>query len=125
MRQKLSFLFIILTTILNAQDVLDVIIQNGCMDCHNVMGKKNAPAFTGISRKNKTQFSEIAKSKIENSIKNGSIGQYRQFTNQEMPSYSYLTQTELNDISEWILSLENTNMKGSGKGMGQKNMGNF
>ncbi|MBN2782588.1 MAG: cytochrome c [Campylobacterales bacterium] len=123
MIKKLSFLIVILITFIKAEDIPNVVLQNGCMDCHNVMGKKSAPAFMGIARKNKTQFSDTAREKIESSIKNGSSGAYRQFSDQVMPSYEHFTPDELNEISEWIFSLEMPNKRADG--MGQKNMGNF
>ncbi len=85
--------------------------SNGCMDCHNIMGKKLAPAFMGIARKNTNWFGNEAKAKIIESIKNGSKGKYRKFTNTEMPAYGYLTNDELDIISNWILEEYSKNRK--------------
>ena len=85
--------------------------SNGCMDCHNIMGKKLAPAFMGIARKNTNWFGNEAKAKIIESIKNGSKGKYRNFTNTEMPAYGYLTSKELETISNWILEEYSKNRK--------------
>lgn len=103
--KKLLLSALVSFTIMYANSVPSVVEQNGCTSCHNVMGKNQAPGFTGIAKKNKRQFSNIAKNKIEQSIKNGSMGQYRKFIGKDMPSYSYLTKDELEEISTWILSL--------------------
>jgi len=77
---------------------------NGCMECHNLMGKKLAPAFMGTARKNIKIYGNDAKAKIVESIKTGSKGKYRNFTDIEMPPYSHLKEDELNTLADWILS---------------------
>ena len=77
--------------------------SNGCMDCHNIMGKKLAPAFMGVARKNIQWFGNDAKSKIIESIKNGSKGKYPQFSSSEMPAYGHLSGEEIDTIASWIL----------------------
>ncbi len=77
--------------------------SNGCLDCHNIMGKKLAPAFMGVARKNIQWFGADAKSKIVASIKNGSKGKYRQFSDTEMPAYGHLSSEDVTAIASWIL----------------------
>jgi len=77
-----------------------------CTTCHNIMGRKNAPAFMGIARKNLmwNSFDE-AKTTLVNSIKNGSQGKYRRFANTAMPPYKdVISENEINTIASWILS---------------------
>jgi cytochrome c len=83
-----------------------LIEKYGCTACHNIMGRKNAPAFMGIARKNLmwNSFDE-AKTTLVNSIKNGSQGKYRRFANTAMPPYKdVISETEINTIASWILS---------------------
>ena len=83
-----------------------LIEKYGCTACHNIMGRKNAPAFMGIARKNLmwNSFDE-AKTTLVNSIKNGSQGKYRRFANIVMPPYKdVISETEINTIASWILS---------------------
>ena len=83
-----------------------LIEKYGCTACHNIMGRKNAPAFMGIARKNLmwNSFDE-AKTTLVNSIKNGSQGKYRRFANTAMPPYkNVISETEINIIASWILS---------------------
>ncbi len=105
-----------------ATDATTILNNNGCMSCHNIMGKKDAPAFMGVARRNMRFEGTNAKANIINSIKNGSKGTYRNFTNNEMPPYPNLSDSDLNTIADYILTLNNKRgMKGKGKGM----MGNM
>ena len=104
-----------------ATDAQTLLNQNGCMSCHNVMGRKSAPAFMGVARRNLRQNSyQTAKRNIENSIKNGSQGKYRYFTDTQMPPFANLSSDDLDTIATYILSLKSSrgNGKGRGKGMG-------
>ena len=101
---------VILTTIILTSSFLlantgeQIAKQNGCMECHNIMGKKLAPAFMGTAKKNIKWYGDLAKSKIKESIKNGSKGKYRKFANTEMPAYAHLNDQDLDTIADWILS---------------------
>ena len=94
-----------------ANDGEQLVKNNGCMECHNVMGKKLAPAFMGIAKKNIRWFGDDAKLKIIKSIKNGSQGKYRRFSDTKMPAFSHLTDKELNSIADWILQEYDKNKK--------------
>jgi len=89
-----------------------VLKNNGCMSCHNVFGPNKAPAFAGVARKNIRWYGDNAKNTIINSIKKGSSGKYRRY-NAAMPPYSNLSQKELEDVADWILSLK-FNQRGKG-----------
>jgi len=104
MVKKIIYMIWLLCSALLAGSVEDILNQNGCMECHNVMGKKSAPAFRGIARKSSRFYSSNAKTTIINSIKNGSVGKYRQFAGTQMPPYKNLTEQELDAIAEWILA---------------------
>ena len=69
------------------------------------MGKKLAPAFKGTARKNLKWYGADAKSHIIESIKNGSQGKYRNFTDSQMPAYKTMSNEKLNMIANWIISL--------------------
>ncbi len=84
---------------------------NGCMECHNIMGKKLAPAFMGTARKNIKWFGIDAKIHIVESIKKGSKGKYRNFTNIQMPEYGHISNDDLDVIASWILSEYEKNRK--------------
>jgi cytochrome c len=81
----------------------ELVQNNGCMSCHNIMGKKSAPAFMGVARKNLKWFGSDAKSHIKESIKNGSKGKYRHFLGSEMPAFSYLSDSDRETLANWIL----------------------
>ena len=103
---KIAFVILTLGSVsLFASNGEDLVKQNGCMDCHNVVGKKAAPAFRGIARRNTKWHGSAAQENIENSVKNGSSGKYLQFKGSEMPAYGHLSDAELKAMSEWILSL--------------------
>jgi len=113
--KKVVLSMFLLSGILFAQNAQDIIADNGCMSCHNIMDLKSAPAFAGIARKNKRFYSQNAKSNIMNSIKNGSQGKYRRFAGTKMPAFSHLNDTELNILADYILSLKaNKNCKQHG-----------
>ena len=81
----------------------NLVKNNGCMSCHNIMGKKLAPAFMGIARKNIKWYGNDAKTHIVKSIKNGSQGKYRHFINSSMPSFNYLSDSDCSTLANWIL----------------------
>ncbi len=101
--QKLILTTIVLSTMLFASSGEEIAKVNGCMECHNIMGKKLAPAFMGTARKNIKWFGADAKIKIIESIKKGSKGKYRNFAGTEMPAYAHLSNGDLDSISSWIL----------------------
>ena len=100
---KKLVLTLLLTSSVTWANGEQLVQSNGCMDCHNIIGKKLAPAFAGIGRKNIQWYGTDAKSKIMESIKNGSKGKYRQFSDSEMPAYGHLSSVELESIANWIL----------------------
>jgi len=102
--KKIILTVLVANGLLFANDGEQLVKNNGCMECHNIMGKKLAPAFMGTARKNIRWFSDDAKQKIIESIKNGSKGKYKKFTNTEMPAFNHLTDKELNNIADWILN---------------------
>ncbi len=103
-----------------AADAQTLLEQNGCMACHNIMGKKTAPAFMGVARRNLRFEGANAKANIINSIKNGSKGKYRYFTNTQMPPFPNISATDLDTIATYILSLKPPKgaRRGQGGGMG-------
>ncbi len=123
--KKFIILLVVFGNILFAQTAQELVLKNGCLECHAVASKKLAPAFAGIAKKNKKLHNINAQSIILKSIKNGSIGKYRKFSNSQMPSYKNLTNKELNIISEYILSLslkaKSGNCGGSCSGMKRGN----
>ncbi|WP_456393743.1 c-type cytochrome [Nitratifractor sp.] len=96
----------------------------GCMACHNIVGKKTAPAFRGVANRNMRFNGANAKSKIMQSIKNGSKGLYPNFPNGVMPPNPNIPQSDLETLADWILSqgmMRGRGMRGSmgpGQGMG-------
>ena len=91
-----------------------LIEKNGCMSCHNIMGMKAAPPFSGISWRN-SRGGASAKSTLKHSIKNGSHGKYPMFSNTKMPAFSHLSDKELDTLATWVLA-QSKNMKcGQGK----------
>jgi cytochrome c len=112
------------TAILYAQDTaLTIMKQNGCLNCHAIDSRKNAPAFAGIGKRNKRFEGDNAKNVIINTIKNGSKGKYPRFSNIAMPAYSNLSQTELNTLADFILA-QSSKAKGH-KGGCMHKQGNF
>jgi len=101
--KKIVLSLLIMGNIVYASTGKQLVIENGCMECHNIMGKKLAPAFMGTAKKNIKMFGKDAKVNIIKGIKNGSKGKYGNFKHTEMPSFEYLKSSELNLISNWIL----------------------
>jgi len=90
--------------LLHAADGAQTAEKNGCMACHAVVGKKNAPAFRGIANRNLRFNGSNAKTAIINSIKNGSKGKYPKFAGNVMPPFPNLSEDDLNALADWILS---------------------
>ena len=101
--KKIIIAIVFASTLLLSNSGEQLTIQNGCMECHNIMGKKAAPAFMGTAKKNTKWYGDEAKANIIKSIKNGSKGKYRQFSDTEMPAYPNISQTDLETIASWIL----------------------
>ena len=101
--RKLLLTIVVGTTILFASSGEELMKVNGCMECHNVMGQKEAPAFMGTARKNIRWFGVNAKEQMIKSIKDGSKGKYRNFSNTEMPAFNYLSSDDLDKMATWIL----------------------
>ncbi|HIP13349.1 MAG TPA: cytochrome c [Arcobacter sp.] len=77
--------------------------QNRCMTCHNIMGKKVAPAFMGTAKKNTKWYGDKAQEMMIKSIKNGSKGKYKKFADTQMPAYPHISDEDLKTITSWIL----------------------
>jgi len=107
------------TLLLNASDGSEIAQKYGCMGCHAIVGKKNAPAFRGIANKNLRFNGSNAKASIINSIKNGSKGKYPRFANSVMPPFPNISDNELSTLADWILSQAGKRGKGQGMGRGQ------
>jgi len=119
--KKLVISTLLASSVLLASNGEELVTQNGCMECHQMQGQAIGPAFMGIAKKNKTQFSDIANEKIFKSIKNGSSGQYRKFKDTPMPAFSNLNDTDIQTITSWILSLDTSSMRnGSGGNKGNR-----
>jgi len=96
-------ILILITAIYNislAMSGENIVNQYGCMECHGIKKGKTAPAFEDIAKK-----AEIKN--IKDSIKNGSQGKYKKFTQNIMPEFDYFTNNELENIAKWIKSLKN------------------
>ena len=120
--KKLVVSMVVLGTVLFANTAEDLVNQNGCLECHAVASKKNAPAFAGIGKRNKMFNGDNAKASIIASIKNGSTGKYPRFSSTAMPAFANLSDDELNIIADWILA-QSSKAKGQGGGMGGGGMG--
>ncbi|AKF25297.1 hypothetical protein YH65_07765 [Sulfurovum lithotrophicum] len=105
----------IATSVFAGDPAQTLIEKNKCMSCHNIMGMKDAPPFAGIAWRNSRINANTAKATLKNSIKNGSHGKYPMFSNTRMPSFSHLSDKELDTLATWVLS-QAQNMKcGQGK----------
>jgi cytochrome c len=109
--RKLIISLITLSGIVFANNGKELAENNGCMGCHNIMGKKLAPAFMGTARKNLRWYNSEAKKYMTKSIKNGSKGKYRNFRDTQMPSYSYMSDKDIDTIVSWILQEYEKNIK--------------
>lgn len=116
--KKTVLSLILLSGVLFADTAQELVNNNGCLTCHAVASKKNAPAFAGIAKRNKKFLGDGAKDSIMSSIKNGSKGKYPRFSNSAMPAYGNLGDEELNTLAEWILSQSS---KAKCGGMGKRN----
>ncbi len=121
--RKIVFFMAIFTISLFASEAEDILKKNDCMSCHNIVGKKTAPAFMGTARKNVKWYGSEAKTHMIYSVKNGSKGRYRNFLNTKMPSHENISNKDLNIVIDWILvkyserrgQSSGTNSKGRGK----------
>jgi len=97
-----ALLSVVISTV-DAKSVEELIKENGCMSCHNIVGMKDAPPFAGIAMR-ATKMSSNPKEVLINSIKNGSSGKYQKFAGKKMPAFKNLSDEELDTIASWILS---------------------
>ena len=123
--KKLIVVAVALSGIIFASSGEELVNKYGCMACHAIAGKKSAPGLAGIANKNIHLKGDNAKSVIINSIKNGSKGKYRRFASSAMPSYKQLSDKEISNIADYILSLapraKEIHKNGGGcKGMGMR-----
>jgi len=93
-----------------ANDIQTIIKDNKCMKCHNIIGMKSAPPFSAIAMMNSGWFG-ISKDSIKDSIKNGSQGKYPMFSNKKMPSFSKLSDKEIDIITNWIIKQGSKGMR--------------
>ena len=124
--KKLILTILVASSVLLANSGEELIKQNGCMECHNIMGKKDAPAFMGTAKKNLKWYGNEAKANIIKGIKNGSKGKYRQFADTQMPAYSNISENDLDTIASWILSefqKKRATMPNQGQQMGGQGQG--
>ena len=106
-----------LTLQIQAADGATLAKEKGCMACHQVMGKKSAPAFRGVANRNLRFNGSNAKAAIMESIKKGSKGKYPNFNGAQMPPFPNLTDAELSTLADWILA-QGGRGGGMGRGMG-------
>ncbi len=97
---KVLILVVAVYSISVAMSGEDMVNQYGCMECHGIKKGKTAPAFTDVAK-------SAQKERIMKSIRNGSQGKYKKYTQNIMPEFDYFTDTELKNIAKWIKSLEN------------------
>jgi cytochrome c551/c552 len=106
-----------LASLIFANDGAVLVEQNECKSCHNIYGSNKAPGFMGISRRNLNFYPyDKVKENIINSIKNGSSGKYRYFSDTQMPSFSNLSNKDLDKIATYILNLSNDMPRRYGRG---------
>ena len=101
--KKIILTVLVANGLLFANDGEQLVKNNGCMECHNIMGKKLAPAFMGTAKKNIKWHREDAQEIMMKSIKNGSKGKYWNFKDKQMPAYSHISNEDLETITSWIL----------------------
>jgi len=118
MKHYLLSLALLSGGVLYAQSGQALAQQNGCMACHQIQGRKSAPAFRGIANRNLRFNGSNAKAAIIQSIKNGSKGKYPQFADAQMPPFPQLSSADLNTLADWILSQARRGGMGRGRGMG-------
>ena len=112
---------------LYATSAEDIAKEKGCMSCHQISGKKSAPAFRGVANRNLHFNPGKARESIKESIEKGSKGKYPGVDGREMPAYPQLSQEELDTLADWILSLGKSGMgrhgmHGHGMGGGRGGM---
>lgn len=100
----------LLASSLVAKSAETLIEENKCMDCHNIIGMKYAPPFSGIAKMNSGWFSN-SKSSIKDSIQNGSQGKYPMFSSTKMPAYTNLNDKELDTLVNWTLDQGSKGMR--------------
>jgi len=126
--KKIIISALALSSVIFAGNGEDLVKKNGCLACHAITTHKAAPPLAGVAMRNMRFEGKNAKKVIMNSIKNGSKGKYPRFANSAMPSYKQLSDKEISDIADYILSLapkaKEIHKNGGGcKGMMGKGMG--
>ena len=72
---------------------------NGCASCHSLNEKVVGPAFQSVAQK--YAGDQDAAASLIQSIQNGSRGKWGRIP---MPSHPNLTQDELKELANWVLS---------------------
>jgi cytochrome c len=104
-----------LTAAASASGGMDLAEKYSCLACHQVRGRKSAPAFRGIANRNLRFNGDSAQNGIIASIKNGSEGKYPNFAGAKMPPYPTIPQKDLEILADWILSLAADRGYGAGR----------
>jgi len=101
--KKIIIAGLALCSLVYGQTGEEIAEKNGCFECHKMSSKNAAPAFLGTARRNLRLDSENAKEMMIKAIKKGSHGKYKNFTENQMPSFSKLSDEEINTLADWIL----------------------
>ena len=79
-------------------DVNALLAANGCLACHGIDKKIVGPAYHDVATKYKGDAQAV--SKLETSIRNGSVGKWGDVP---MPPFSQLTPDEIQALADYVL----------------------
>ena len=102
--KKILLIIVAVATMLSAQSIDEILKENNCFTCHDINKRKKAPTFKKVAKKNQKKYGAQAQEMMMKSLKNGSRGQYRYYSDTTMPAYENLSSQELQSITTWILN---------------------
>ncbi len=104
---KNSLLIMAISTLflsqIEAKSATTLIKENGCLSCHGITTRKDAPPFAAIAMR-ASRWSTNPKAWLKSRIRNGSSGRYMNFAGAKMPAFKNLSDRDLDKIASWILS---------------------
>lgn len=109
--KKILLIIVAVAVSLSAEMGKDIVKEHGCMKCHAVKKRSLGPSFKKIAKKNIKWYKDDAKSNIMKTIKEGSRGKYRYFSDTTMPAHEKISDFYLGKIADWILETNKKSKK--------------
>ena len=106
---------LLMSVALYAQNPQSILKKYKCTECHDLKKRQKAPLFKKIAKKNLKWYDSEDKAKVsmKKSIKEGTRGKYKYYESMKMPANKKISDSEMDTVVRWILSIQNKSHKKS------------